>query len=181
MSGSYLKSAIDAMRSLNAEFKNEAKGELKIYIMSLKDIFIDYLYLNGYCNSVKKQDQIVYCKNPIHFMGKDRVCSDCNGSGIYAVNTMFVYMFSIDGSLFTFHQPKRNAITKPVVCGDHSEIEKSKRHINVLGSITNRIFLVRSFLRNYDYDIPPLDENVVMELGQKRELVVRKYIKKSVT
>lgn len=104
-----LEQALDAMRVLNIMAKEMQKGDMLVFIYSLKDYLIAWLYENNYAKRVQKVQQKVACTDIVHQKLPARYCPRCKGTGIFAKNKVYVYIFEVGNRKFRWHQPVKNA------------------------------------------------------------------------
>lgn len=77
-------------------------------IYALKNRLVQWLYQNGYCISVKQQTQTLECwtcgGTGEYWTGVE--CWKCTGSGVYAVHTLYRFVFNVNGRRYVWHQPR---------------------------------------------------------------------------
>lgn len=102
------------MRILNKAAKDLPKTKLRKFIYDLKDELTTLLYKRGNAVSVGQSVQVVSCD---HIDMVDGFCRDCQGSGSYAKNRMYVYDFQVGEYRFVWHQPVARCRVTPNLYG----------------------------------------------------------------
>lgn len=88
-----------ALRELNLVARS---GRRRHIVYPLKTQLIRWLYQNGYCTAVHREQQTLACRN---CNGANPSCRACSGTSVYRTHQLYRFSFVILRAAYVWHQP----------------------------------------------------------------------------
>lgn len=153
----------DALFHLNRHIGISPYYRSEVYFF--KKLLIEFWY--RHCLEVHAQTQTLSCYacdgtgNDWH----DEPCWKCDGSGIYAVHTLYHFIFTIAGKRYQWHQPS-SQVDYPITLSDHEpssyqakarsdEVLLSGKTFKIYFYVLGEYLITNAVIPGYDFYLMP--------------------------